>query len=210
MKLTAEGLRIERGGRLVVADLSFSAEGGTALVVTGPNGVGKSTLLRTIVGLIRPVAGRLRLEGDEAEDDGSERPLAEACHYLGHLDGIKTALTVRENLIFWRDFYGTRKARHDVEAALAEVDLDDLGSLSAGFLSAGQRRRLALARLLVAGRPIWLLDEPTSALDARSEARFVDLVNAHLDQGGLVVAATHVPLPFTRVASLELLAGEVA
>jgi heme exporter protein A len=198
VRLTADHVTIERGGRLVIDDLAFSAAAGTALVITGPNGAGKSTLLRAIAGLVQVSAGRIRLDGGDPE-----RTLPEQCHYFGHLDGLKTALTVSENVAFWRDYYGAPVIGNSADA-LAAVGLDDLGRLPAAYLSAGQRRRLSFARLIVAHRPIWLLDEPTSALDAASEARFVDLANRHLATGGLVVAATHAPLGLTATTTLRL------
>jgi heme exporter protein A len=199
LHLSGDRVAVERGGRIVIDGLTFRADAGVALVVTGPNGVGKSTLLRTIAGLVHPTAGRIVLEGGDGE-----RSVPEQCHYFGHLDGLKTALTVTENVTFWRDFYGVGGPATDIASALAEVGLDHLARLPAGYLSAGQRRRLSLARLLVAHRPIWLLDEPTSALDTASGSRFVALVNAHLASGGIVIAATHAPLAFAAVASLSL------
>jgi len=209
LRLTAEQLCVERGGRLVLSYLSFSVAGGAALVVTGPNGAGKSTLLRTIAGLVHPSEGRIGLDGGDAE-----RTVPEQCHYFGHQDGLKTALSVTENLAFWRDFYGSdgagRPIAADVTAALALVGLAHLSDLPAAYLSAGQRRRLSLARMLITWRPVWLLDEPTSALDAASESTFVALVNRHLADGGIAVAATHAPLPFARMQTLQLDAGIVA
>jgi len=199
LHLAGTEVTIERSGRLVIDDLSFAAENSTALIVTGPNGAGKSTLLRAIAGLIHLTSGTIQLEGGDPE-----RTVPEQCHYVGHLDGLKTALTVMENVTFWRDFYGAGGASASVETALAEVGLDHLGALPAAYLSAGQRRRLSFARLLVSHRPVWLLDEPTSALDAASEARFIALVNRHLAGGGLVIAATHAPLAFASTTWLGL------
>ena len=199
MQLTVDYVTIERGGRLVIDSLSFRAKAGVALVITGPNGIGKSTLLRAIAGLVHVASGTLRLDGGEPE-----RTLPESCHYFGHLDGLKSALSVQENVAFWQAFYGATAGQASVLDALNQVSLDHLADLPAAYLSAGQRRRLSLARLLVSHRPVWLLDEPTSALDAASEARLVDLVNAHLAQGGLVIAATHAPLAFHTLETLDL------
>ncbi len=199
MHLAADTLTIERGGRLVIDGLSFRVDAGAALVVTGPNGVGKSTLLRSIAGLVPLTSGAFRIDGGDCE-----KTLAEHCHYFGHLDALKSALTVTENVLFWRKFYGSHGAAADATDALAEVGLDHLAHLPAAYLSAGQRRRLSLARLIVSFRPIWLLDEPTSALDAASEARFVEIVNTHLLGGGIAIAATHAPLVLSRITRLHL------
>ncbi len=190
LRLTGQNLACERGGRPVFDRLSFSVAGGGALALVGPNGSGKSSLIRLIAGLLRPLAGTLDLEGGR-----EDTPLGEHCHYLGHLDALKPALTVEENVAFWRAYYGATGL--GAADALAEVGLAHALALPAGFLSAGQRRRAALARLLVSRRPIWLLDEPTSALDTASQKRLFDLVGAHLSGGGLVVAATHQEMPFT-------------
>lgn len=196
MRLSGRDLVCVRGGREVFADLSFAVSGGEALSLVGPNGAGKSSLLRVIAGLVHPVLGVLTLDGGDGE-----RSVGEHCHYLGHLDALKPALTLRENVGFWRSYYGGSGA---VEDALDAVSLGPIADLPAGFLSAGQKRRAALARLLVAHRPIWLLDEPTSALDAGSQDRLFAIVGQHLEQGGIVVAATHQALPFaTDVLSLE-------
>ncbi len=187
MRLVAEGLGCRRGARHLFEQLDFTVQSGGALVVTGPNGTGKSSLLRLLAGLARVEAGRIRLEG--APDPDS---FAEEVHYLGHLDAHKAALSARENLAFWRAMLG--QPALGVDAALEEVGLGGLGALPVAVLSAGQKRRLALARLLVARRPLWLLDEPTTALDAGAQARFAEIARAHVAQGGLLVAATHAPL----------------
>lgn len=186
MRLVAEALCGERGGEPVFGPLNFSLDAGEALVVTGENGSGKSTLLRVIAGLLPAASGSVRLEG--AEDD----QVASAAHYLGHQNAMKTALSVNENLDFWREFQGEPFLNND--EALDEVGLADLGHLPFGYLSTGQKRRVSIAKLLVSHRQIWLLDEPTAGLDARSERRFAALMAAHLDDGGIIVAATHIPL----------------
>jgi heme exporter protein A len=196
-RLFGRSLSLDRGGRRVLDDLDFEAVAGSALVVTGANGAGKSTLLRLIAGLLRPIAGELHIDGGDPE-----LSIPQQCHYFGHADALKPQLSVEENLAFWRDFSGV--AGETVFDALDRVGLARLASLPAAYLSAGQRRRLAFARLLVTRRPIWLLDEPTSALDAASEARLIEIVGEHLTSGGLVVAATHLALPFERMDSLRL------
>ena len=168
------------------------------LAVTGANGAGKSTLLRLVAGLLTPSAGTIAL--DPAPDDG----LMAQVHYLGHLDALKPVLSVRENLAFWRRVW----RGGDIGAALEEVGLGHLDHLPAGALSAGQRRRVAIARLLIAPRPIWLLDEPTAALDAAAEATLGRLIARHRSGGGMVIAATHRDLPATPSATLRL--GEPA
>jgi heme exporter protein A len=201
-RLVGERLACERGGREVFRDVSFTLEAGRALALVGPNGAGKSSLLRLTAGLVRPVAGSLKLEGFDPE-----LSVHEQAHYLGHLDALKPALTVAENLDFWIDALGGAPGVSR-DAALDQVALARLADLPAQYLSAGQRRRLALARLLVVHRPLWLLDEPTTALDVASQARLFELIAAHLAAGGLVMAATHQPLP---VATTELkLTGEAA
>jgi heme ABC exporter, ATP-binding protein CcmA len=176
-----------RGGREVFSGLDFEASAGEALAVTGPNGAGKTSLLRLIAGLLTMAGGSLDLKGGEAE-----LTLPEQTHYLGHRDALKPALSVLENLAFWRDFLGG--AAFDAAESLAAVGLDHAGHLPAAYLSAGQRRRLSIARLLAVRRPIWLLDEPTNALDTAGQALFAALMRDHLARGGLIVAATHAPL----------------
>lgn len=187
MRLTADALTCQRGGRIVFSGLSFEATGGEAVQVTGPNGSGKSSLLRLIAGLVRIEAGTLRLDGGDPEAG-----IGEHCHYCGHQDAFKASLTVAENLAFWTDYLGGGGA--DAAAALGRFGIDHLAHLPAGYLSAGQRRRLALARLVTVARPIWLLDEPTAALDAASQKALAALMAEHVAGGGMILAATHGPL----------------
>jgi heme exporter protein A len=197
MLLAAENLACSRGGREVFAGLNFSLAGGEALIVTGRNGTGKSSLLRMMAGLIRAAAGHLVLTGGE-----EETTLAEQAHYLGHLDAVKPALSVAENLQFWTDYLGASRA--EIDPALDAVDLGPLAILPAAYLSAGQKRRLSIARLVAAPRPIWLLDEPTSALDAPSQKRLAELMRGHLAGGGMIVAAAHGPIGLERARELKL------
>ena len=177
MTLQVQNLGLARGGVPVLAGVSLTLEPGQALILRGPNGAGKTTLLRAIAGLQAPLAGSIA---------GAEDRVA----YAGHADGLKAMLTVAENLGFWARIFGGR----DIDAALDAYALRPLAGRSAGSLSAGQKRRTGLARLLVTGRPIWVLDEPTVSLDAQAVAMFADAVRAHLARGGMALMATHIDL----------------
>ena len=200
MRLLGRGVGCVRGGREVFSGLDFEASSGEALAVTGPNGSGKTSLLRLIAGLLAVAGGSIGLEGGEAE-----LTLPEQAHYLGHRDALKPALSVVENLIFWRDFLGGET--FDAGKSLAAVGLDHAAELPAAYLSAGQRRRLSIARLLAVRRPVWLLDEPTSALDSTGQKLFAGVMRDHLAGGGLIMAATHTPLD---VPANELRIGDAA
>ena len=199
LRLSGQDLSCIRGFRTVFESVNFELAGGQALALTGRNGSGKSTLLRLIAGLLSPATGTIALEG--AREDTS---VAEQAHYLGHLDAFKPALTVIENLSFWCRYLGPGRP---TTAALAAVGLEGLAQLPAGYLSAGQRRRLSLARLLAIARPLWLLDEPTSALDSAGQEMLAALMRDHLAGGGMIVAATHGPLG---IECAELRLGEPA
>ncbi|MCK1289103.1 heme ABC exporter ATP-binding protein CcmA [Bradyrhizobium sp. 44] len=200
MKLSGRGVTCVRGGREVFARLDFGAVSGEAVAVVGRNGSGKTSLLRLIAGLLIPAGGTIALDGGDAE-----LTLPEQCHYLGHRDALKPALSVAENLTFWADFLGGE--RFAAGDSLAIVGLDHAADLPAAFLSAGQRRRLSLARLLTVRRPVWLLDEPTTALDVAGQDMFSGLMREHLGHGGLIIAATHAPLG---IDSRELRIGGTA
>jgi len=201
MRIVGSDLACVRGGRQVFRDVNFALGAAEALAVTGPNGAGKSSLLRLAAGLLRPAQGRLALEGGD-----TELSIGEQAHYLGHQDALKPSLSVAENLRFWGRFLGSTVPTGAGKdgAALAAVGLEALVHLPAGYLSAGQRRRLSLARLLAAPRPIWLLDEPTAALDAAAQRMLAELMRAHLAAGGLILAATHGPLGLEKAAELQL------
>ena len=197
MILSAQALCCQRGGRSIFEGLGFSVAGGEALLVTGRNGAGKSSLLRMIAGLLRIAGGTLSLAGGD-----SERSIGEQAHYLGHSDALKPALTVEENLAFWAAWLGG--GGEPPLEALGAVGLDSLAGLPAAYLSAGQKRRLSIARLVAVKRPLWLLDEPTSALDTASQAVLLDLMRGHLAGGGMMIAATHLPLGIETARELRL------
>jgi heme exporter protein A len=197
MRLTAVDLACHRGGRDVFSGISFSVTSGEALAITGRNGAGKSSLLRIVVGLVRLASGSLTVEGGEGE-----LTIAEQAHYLGHQDALKPSLSVGENLRFWAGFFGAKAVQ--VDSPLEAVGLAALIDLPAAYLSAGQRRRLSIARLLAVKRPIWLLDEPMSALDAPSQQRLAGFMRVHLTEGGIVMAATHGSLGIGDARELRL------
>ena len=197
IELRGSNIVCVRGQREVFAGLSFRVSGGEAMVLVGPNGSGKSSLLRLIAGLVRPAAGEVALTGGDPE-----LSLPEQAHYLGHQDALKPSLSVTENLVFWAGYLNG--ARPSLKGPLAAVGLDQLADLPAGYLSAGQRRRLSVARLLAVPRAVWLLDEPTSALDAASQDKLAALMRDHLAGGGIIVAATHGPLGLDGTKELRL------
>jgi heme exporter protein A len=177
MELSVTNLGCARGGVPVLTGVNFALGKGKVLVLRGPNGSGKTTLLRTIAGLQPPLTGSVNIAAD-------------AIAYGGHADGLKSTLTVADNLLFWAGIYGTGA----IDAALTAFDLVDLSERPAQNLSAGQKRRLGLARLLVTGRPVWVLDEPTVSLDAQSVALFGQAISAHLANGGSALIASHIDL----------------
>lgn len=196
MQLTANDLVSERGGRLVFEDVSFSVGDGDLFTITGPNGAGKSTLLRIVAGLLPATAGSIAI------DPLPEGPRGSLMHYLGHREGLKSALSVRENIAFWRATSGaTGLSPLD---ALDRVRLGHLIDTPAAYLSAGQRRRVAIARLLAVKRPIWILDEPTSALDAQSEIELGEIIAEHIAEDGIVLAATHLKMPVPATQTLRM------
>jgi heme exporter protein A len=198
MRLKANSVQCSRGGRILFSGLSFECSGGECIMVRGPNGAGKSTLMRAIAGFYSFDAGGMELSGSDPE-----KALAELCHFVGHNNAIKPGLTVRENLQFMADFF--EAGRQDaVEAALDAYNLTHISYLPAGYLSAGQKRRVALARLSLAERPLWLLDEPTVSLDTASAAFLSGVINRHLGQGGVAIIATHIPLDVTAAREVQI------
>lgn len=217
MRVVAENISVKRGEDLILAEVSFDLSPTESLTVSGPNGVGKSTLLRALAGLLPLDKGSFEIQTDDIE----QRPPHEHCHYIGHQNAMKSELSVLENLSFWqRSMYqdhsgsqnqsGSQDQAGDSSFVVSpEIAADKLGlshtlDLPFGFLSQGQRRRIALAKLLISYRPVWLLDEPTAALDKASNAKFAEMTNEYLTQGGIVIAATHVPLGFNNSKKLEM------
>jgi heme exporter protein A len=195
LQLKASGISAERGGRVIFAGIDFAVTAGELLVLAGPNGAGKTTLLRVIAGFIDLRSGTIeRRDGDEDRNTG------EQSHYVGHQDAVKPALTVEENLQFWASFLDGG----EVDRGVGAFGLEELRTLPAAFLSAGQRRRLALSRLLVAHRSLWLLDEPASGLDTASARRLRQHMSDHLARGGVIIAATHTDLGVPAARRVEL------
>jgi heme exporter protein A len=198
--LEAEELACARGGLIVFSNKSFRIASKQMLMVTGPNGSGKSSLLRLVAGLLTPHAGTLRFDG--CADEAVVR------HYLGHAEALKPVLTLRETLQFWAVLYRANCrdeiAGENTEGAATMVGLDHALDLPIRVLSAGQRRRATLARLLIAPRPLWLLDEPTAALDRDGEVLLASIMRTHLAADGLIIAATHAPLPVAADVALDL------
>ncbi len=216
MKLVIDTLTVNRGDRTILDGVSLTVGAGQAMILSGPNGSGKTTLLRALAGFLPAASGTIRFEGGVADTS-----LAEQSHVVGHANAIKANLTARENLEFWQTFLGAadapseqmtenaihRPVNHRVDRALAHFGLDALDDYPAAYLSAGQKRRLGLARLLVASRPVWLLDEPTVSLDAASTQRLAAAIDAHTAHGGLVIAATHMPMVVQRSFEFSLQAA---
>lgn len=198
--LFARALRVDRGGRTIVRNITFDLCAGQALVALGRNGSGKSTLLRAIAGFL-PIS-----DGELSHDGESDTPLPELCHYVGHADGLKSALTAAENLEFWARMLARRSSSEVLSPlqALERVNLKRLADFPVAYLSAGQQRRVALARLFVAPRPLWILDEPATALDVASQEILSDAFARHRGAGGMIIAATHAPLGLTDAAVLQL------
>jgi heme exporter protein A len=197
VRISASNLGCVRGSREVFRNVNFNLSSGRALAVLGPNGAGKSSLLRIVAGLLRLDSGQIALDGGDPE-----LTVAEQAHYLGHQDAFKPSLSVAENLIFWARYLG--EGHVGLTEALEAVGLAAIRDLPAGYLSAGQRRRLSIGRLLAVPRPIWLLDEAAAALDQAAQARLVELMRGHLAGGGLILAATHAPLGLDAVQELRL------
>jgi heme exporter protein A len=203
MHLDASNLAARRGENLIFTNISFRLDAGEALVLTGKNGSGKSTLLRVVAGLLAPEKGTVEFTDSRGETDRDPR---EVSHYLGHRNAMKSELTVSENLAFWQNFLGDTLGASElsIEDAAEAVGLSGITHLPFGYLSAGQQRRFAFAKLLVAYRPVWILDEPTAALDASADRLFADLIDAHRRKGGIVLAATHQPLGLESARELKM------
>ncbi|SFV37554.1 heme exporter protein A [Devosia crocina] len=195
LRLETAALAVGRGDMPLAQAIDLSVPAGTGLLLRGPNGAGKSTLLLTLAGLLPPLSGSVVLQGHNEEE-------GPAFHHCGHRNAVRPRLTARETLGFWRTLNGNPAV--PVDAALERVGLVRQARLDAAYLSAGQQRRLVLARLLVSARPVWLLDEPSSALDAEGQVLLGELVREHLGQGGMAVIASHDPIAVPGLPVLTL------
>lgn len=200
MRLLAKSIAGERGGNDLFSNINFTLNRGEGLVLTGPNGAGKSTLLRILAGLLHARSGSMTI----VEDNGE--PACDAFHLLTVQNAMKDQLTAAENLAFWKGFLHDHPSGNGLSpfAALEAVRLPHVADLPFGYLSTGQKRRVAIARLLAIHRPVWLVDEPTSGLDKASEALFADLASVHLKSGGILVAATHLPLGIEKLQHIVI------
>lgn len=187
--LEVDRVAIDRGGRRIIENVRLALAPGETVLLKGPNGAGKTTLLRALAGLLPVAAGIVRLTGAASEDELSVAARREAAIYVGHADGVKAPMTGLEHLSYWRALYRAPAPR--ISAAIEAFGLSPFVTQRAGALSAGQRRRLGLARVVIAGKPIWLLDEPTASVDATSAARIMELLEAHARAGGAALIATH-------------------
>ena len=206
MRLLVENLQLIRNERRLFAGLNFALYSGDALVLSGANGAGKSSLLRALPGLLPLSHGKISFQLSSTAETPVEASLAENCHFLGMTDGLKPALTAGENLMFWGRMLAAGSSAQTIAAkiALARLNLATLEHTPVAYLSAGQRRRVALARLLSVERPVWLLDEPTNALDSASQTLFRDVCMSHLDTGGMIIAASHLDLALPKARTLSL------
>ncbi|WP_175869384.1 heme ABC exporter ATP-binding protein CcmA [Bartonella gabonensis] len=198
MVLSGKGLAAYRNGEILFKDLSFRLFPQQLMTITGPNGIGKSTLLRIIAGLLEAAEGHIILKDYE-----QRYPVTTACHYLGSQNAMKPLLSVIDNLQFWAEFYG--QPLYSPYEALGDIGLSDLEYLPFNVLSTGQQRRVALARLLLSYRPIWILDEPISGLDSHAQKLLACIFQRHLNQGGMIIAATHnsLGIPENHTIALE-------
>ncbi len=201
LRIEAAGFSVSRGDMLIFSNLSLTLVAGQSMVFTGANGAGKSTALRALLGLVGKSDGHARFIGD----DETALPLAFAAHYLAHRNAMKPELTARENLGFWKRILGDFEGDVGLspEEAAGAVGLEGVLDLPFAYLSAGQKRRIAFARLLVAWRPVWLLDEPTAALDRAAKQTLACLMTGHLAKGGIIIAATHEPLGLDAAEVME-------